>query len=102
MLQKLIIKNFIKQWNFGNYTIKFWDEEILQIGNAEPKFYLTFRQPIPFKLLSKDLSLTFAEAYMEGLIDIQGDYDEIAKIIYLHSSKKYLKKYQNPQHFKQN
>ena len=31
---------------------------------------------------------------MDGLLDIQGDYDEIAKIIYLCTNKKYLKKYQ--------
>ncbi|TLE16677.1 methyltransferase domain-containing protein [Helicobacter apodemus] len=96
MLQKFFIKSFMKQWNFGNYTIKFWDGETVKIGNDKPKFSLILHQPIPFKLLSKDLSLTFAEAYMEGLIDIQGDYDEIARIIYLHSNRKYLKKYQNP------
>ncbi|MBK1971470.1 SAM-dependent methyltransferase [Campylobacter sp. TTU_617] len=91
MLEKKIIKLILSRWNYGDFKVVFWDKEELILGDNQPKFSLILKEKIPFFVLFKDISLVFAQYYMQGKLDIEGDYDEIAKVLYYFSNKKYLK-----------
>ncbi|MBK1991251.1 class I SAM-dependent methyltransferase [Campylobacter sp. 2018MI35] len=91
MLEKKIIKLILSRWNYGDFKVVFWDKEELILGNNQPKFSLILKEKIPFFILFKDISLVFAQYYTQGKLDIEGDYDEIAKVLYYFSNKKYLK-----------
>lgn len=91
MLEKSLIKSIIKKWSYGDFKIVFWDQEEVKVGNNSPKFSLIFKEKIPSSKLFSDVCLVFAEQYMEGKIDIEGDFDELAKIIYFFSNKQHLK-----------
>lgn len=92
MLEKSLIKLILKKWNYGNFRVVFWDKEEIVIGKQPSKFSLIFKEKIPFLKLFSDTSLVFAKHYMEAKLDIEGDYDEIAKILYYFSNQSFLKK----------
>ncbi|MCH5336921.1 MAG: tRNA (adenine(22)-N(1))-methyltransferase TrmK [Campylobacter sp.] len=91
MFEKQIIKFILSKWNYGDFKIVFWDKEEFKLGNEPYKFTLVFKEKIPFLKLFGDTSLVFAEHYMEGKLDIEGDYDELAKILYYFSNKNFLR-----------
>ncbi|TBR81521.1 methyltransferase domain-containing protein [Campylobacter novaezeelandiae] len=91
MLEKKIIKLILSKWDYGDFRIVFWDKEEFILGKNQPKFSLILKEKIPFYVLFKDTSLIFAQYYMQGKLDIEGDYNEIAKVLYYFSNKKYLK-----------
>lgn len=95
MIEKKIIKAILSKWNYGNYKIVFWDKEEFLVGNEPPKLTLTFKEKIPFFKLFGDTSLVFAKHYMEAKLDIEGDYDELAKVLYYFSNKKFLRNKQD-------
>ncbi|MBM0636687.1 cyclopropane-fatty-acyl-phospholipid synthase family protein [Campylobacter sp. VicNov18] len=91
MLEKKLIKFILKKWNYGDFRIVFWDKEEVFIGKKPSKFSLIFKEKIPFLKLFEDTSLVFAKHYMEAKLDIEGDYDEIAKVLYYFSNRRFLK-----------
>lgn len=91
MLEKQMIKFILSKWNYGNFRIVFWDQEEFHAGNQPAKFSLIFKEKIPFLKLFSDTSLVFAKHYMESKLEIEGDYDEIAKVLYYFSNKRFLK-----------
>lgn len=91
MLEKQMIKFILSKWNYGNFRIVFWDQEEFHVGNQPAKFSLIFKEKIPFLKLFSDTSLVFAKHYMESKLEIEGDYDEIAKVLYYLSNKRFLK-----------
>lgn len=92
MLEKKLIKSMLNGVQYGNFKIVFWDKEEFIIGDETPKFALIFKEKVPFSALFEDVSLFFAKNYMQGKLEIEGDYDEIAKVLYHLSNQKYLKK----------
>ncbi|HEB7545015.1 SAM-dependent methyltransferase [Campylobacter coli] len=91
MLEKQMIKFILSKWNYGNFRIVFWDQEEFHVGNQPAKFSLIFKEKIPLLKLFSDTSLVFAKHYMESKLEIEGDYDEIAKVLYYFSNKRFLK-----------
>ncbi|EGK8181625.1 class I SAM-dependent methyltransferase [Campylobacter coli] len=85
------MKFILSKWNYGNFRIVFWDQEEFHVGNQPAKFSLIFKEKIPFLKLFSDTSLVFAKHYMESKLEIEGDYDEIAKVLYYFSNKRFLK-----------
>ncbi|NHM32504.1 class I SAM-dependent methyltransferase [Bacillus sp. C11] len=62
--------------------IIFWDGDKVQYGNGEPQFKLTFHDPIPKGDLIQNPSITFGEAYMDGVIDVEGDLQKLVSSMY--------------------
>ncbi|MCR2102851.1 cyclopropane-fatty-acyl-phospholipid synthase family protein [Campylobacter upsaliensis] len=91
MLEKQMIKFILSKWNYGNFRIVFWDQEEFYVGKQPAKFSLIFKEKIPLLKLSSDTSLVFAKHYMESKLEIEGDYDEITKVLYYFSNKRFLK-----------
>ncbi|PAF46352.1 SAM-dependent methyltransferase [Helicobacter sp. 12S02634-8] len=93
MFAKLLLKLALKKWKIGDYIVKFWDGDTYQNGTATPKFTIKINRPLKWSDLKKDMSLTIAEAYMDGVIDIEGSMDEVARVLYLHTNYKDLHKH---------
>lgn len=91
MIEKFIIKTLLQKWNYGDFQIRFWDGEEISTGSNPPKFTLIFHKKIHLKSLFGDTSLAFATHYMRGDLEIIGDYDEIARVLFRFSNRKYLK-----------
>ncbi|MCR2107124.1 cyclopropane-fatty-acyl-phospholipid synthase family protein [Campylobacter upsaliensis] len=91
MFEKQMIKFILSKWNYGNFRIVFWDQEEFYVGKQPAKFSLIFKEKIPLLKLFSDTSLVFAKHYMESKLEIEGDYDEITKVLYYFSNKRFLK-----------
>ncbi|EMI4815355.1 class I SAM-dependent methyltransferase [Campylobacter upsaliensis] len=91
MLEKQMIKFILSKWNYGNFRIVFWDQEEFYVGKQPAKFSLIFKEKIPLLKLFSDTSLVFAKHYMESKLEIEDDYDEITKVLYYFSNKRFLK-----------
>lgn len=91
MLEKSLIKLMLKKWNYGDFRVVFWDKEEIFIGKKPAQFSLIFKEKIPLLKLFGDTSLVFAKHYMEAKLDIEGDYDELARILYYFSNQSFLK-----------
>ncbi len=58
----------------GSFAFRLWDGTQVSLGAAEPAFTVVIPAPPTFVRLVRDPSpLTFAEAFVEGAIDIEGD-----------------------------
>ncbi|PAF54549.1 SAM-dependent methyltransferase [Helicobacter sp. 13S00482-2] len=95
MFSKMILKRAFKKWNMGDYCVVFWDGDKITNGLNPPKFTIKINRPLKFSDAKKDMSLAIAEAYMNGVIDIEGSMDEIARVLYLHSNYENLHKHDN-------
>ncbi|CBG39286.1 SAM-dependent methyltransferase [Helicobacter mustelae] len=95
MFQKFLIKQVLKKWNFGRYVIEFWDGEQVKIGEGEPDFKITLKKPFGLNAFSQDLSLFFGEAYMDGNIEIEGDFDAISYVMYQFNNHHHLNKHKH-------
>ena len=91
MFEKKLIKKILSKWNYGDFKVIFWDNDELIIGKKPSQFTLIFKEKIPLFNLFNDTSLVFAEHYMESKLDIEGNYDEIARVLYYFSNKHFLK-----------
>ncbi|MGH2266771.1 class I SAM-dependent methyltransferase [Campylobacter taeniopygiae] len=91
MFEKKLIKKILSKWNYGDFKVIFWDNEELIIGKKPSQFTLIFKEKIPLFDLFNDTSLVFAKHYMESKLDIEGNYDEIARVLYYFSNKHFLK-----------
>lgn len=77
----MVIKNFLKFYpieSFGeSFKITFKDEgkieEEIKVGDEDPTFVLTLNDSIDKKELLKHPSLTLGEAYMDKVIEVEGD-----------------------------
>ncbi|WP_104761506.1 cyclopropane fatty acid synthase [Helicobacter cetorum] len=95
MISKFLLKNMFKQWKNGDYQVIFWDNSIYRNGEHSPKFTLKINRPLKFSDIKKDMSLTIAEAYMDGIIDIEGSIDEVMYSLYLQTKYEHLHKHDN-------
>lgn len=58
----------------GSLAIRFWNGETVELGAGSPRATVVFRAPGPFRELAlfRD-PLRLAEAYIHGLVDVEGD-----------------------------
>jgi cyclopropane-fatty-acyl-phospholipid synthase len=56
------------------FAFRLWDGTLVEVGHGAPVCTAVIREPATFIRLIRDPSpLNFAEAYVEGAIDIEGD-----------------------------
>ncbi|WP_251553676.1 SAM-dependent methyltransferase [Neobacillus muris] len=91
MIDKLFYKTLMKKTFSDPVQITFWDGETVQYGDGEPRFKLIFHDVLSKSLLIQDPSMAFGEAYMNGIIEVEGSIKEIAASIY-RSSEGFLGK----------
>lgn len=72
-MSKIFIKSLLNQIKNVSFIVTFWDGDIIHVGEGEPDFKITIKEPINEKDLITSTSLALGEAYMDGKIDIDGD-----------------------------
>ena len=55
------------------FAVTFWDGATRQYGSGAPQFRLILRDPALLDRMQEDAEIGFGDAYMDGLIDVEGD-----------------------------
>lgn len=79
-MQKQIIHVFFKKVKKHNFSVKYWDEEVVNYGNGDPDMKIVFNKPLSNSCDFSDPMLAIGEAYMNDIIDFHGDFDEVIGI----------------------
>lgn len=82
LIDKLFYKTLLKNTFSDPMEVTFWDGEKVQQGEGTPKFSLIFHDVIPKAELMQNASVAFGEAYMNGIIEIEGSIKEVIASIY--------------------
>jgi cyclopropane-fatty-acyl-phospholipid synthase len=78
MFYKTLLKN-----TFSNpVEITFWDGETIQYGEGKPQFKLIFHDIISKNELIQNPSIAFGEAFMDGIIEVEGNLKEVVTSMY--------------------
>lgn len=59
------------------FAVTDWEGETTRYGDGSPRFTLTIHAPEVIDSLLRDPQMGFAEAYMDGTIDVQGDLADV-------------------------
>ncbi|PKM81774.1 MAG: SAM-dependent methyltransferase [Firmicutes bacterium HGW-Firmicutes-13] len=82
-MQKKLLKSLFKKFKKGGFKVVYWDGEENNYGSEEPKVKILFRRPLPAGLNLDDPVMAFGEAYMDEILDFEGNIEEIFRIIEL-------------------
>ncbi|QDR79390.1 SAM-dependent methyltransferase [Sporomusa termitida] len=85
MLKKIALKLLLHKWKRGGFNVVFWDGEQESYGDEAPAFTITFKQEPPLRIGSDDAVLLLGEAYMDGILEIEGSMDEVLRVVFLNS-----------------
>ncbi len=70
-----ILRLLFKEYK-GSFTIKLWDKSLIEIGNGAPEFKLSILSPhLLHDLVLVQDPVRLAEAYFDGEIDVEGDFN---------------------------
>ena len=73
-LDKIFIKTFLNNFEEEDFTVKLWDGEEVKLGQHSSKFKVTFNEPLKKNELLKSTSLALGEAYVDGKLEVEGDF----------------------------
>ena len=73
-LDKIFIKTFLNNFEEEDFTVKLWDGEEVKLGKDSSKFKVTFNEPLKKNELLKSTSLALGEAYVDGKLEVEGDF----------------------------
>lgn len=82
MLDKIFYKTLLKNTFSNPFEVTYWDGETVQYGEGEPQFKLIFHDIISKGELIQNPSIAFGEAYMDGVIEVEGNLKEAIASIY--------------------
>ncbi len=82
-MQKKILHNFMKNIQQPAFSVKYWDGEEENYGDGNAYLKIIFNKPLPSFFDLSDPMLALGEAYMDDIIDFEGDFDVVMKMIKL-------------------
>ena len=85
---KIFLKSFLHTFKDESFCVKFWDDDEVKVGENEPLFKIILKKPIPKKDILKSTTLAFGEAYMNGDLEVEGDF-----LLMLNTVLKYKEKF---------
>ncbi|MCL6611089.1 MAG: cyclopropane-fatty-acyl-phospholipid synthase family protein [Peptococcaceae bacterium] len=80
-MKKRILKAFFKDFSGVDFQVRFWDGETVSYGTGDPVMKIIFNREVPAGFGLKDPVLSFGEAYVDGIIDFEGDLEEVIRIV---------------------
>lgn len=80
-MQKAIYDEIFKRVADGVLVIDFWDGTSKQYGQGKPNFKLKLNKPISAAAFIADPITELGEAYMDGVIEVNGNLDELLQWI---------------------
>ena len=87
-VDKIFLKSFLHTFKDESFCVKFWDGDEVKVGENEPLFKIILKKPIPNKDILKSTTLAFGEAYMNGDLEVEGDF-----LLMLNTVLKYKEKF---------
>lgn len=87
-VDKIFIKSFLHTFKDESFCVKFWDGDEVKVGENEPLFKIILKKPIPKKDILASTTLAFGEAYMNGDLEVEGDF-----LLMLNTVLKYKEKF---------
>ena len=81
-IDKKIYKSLLSTLFSNPCTIRFWDGEEINYGKGQSKFTIIFNKPLPISTIVTSPSLTLGEAYMNKVIEIEGEIKDVIESIY--------------------
>lgn len=73
-VDKIFIKSFLHTFKDESFCVKFWDGDEVKVGENEPLFKIILKKTIPKKDILTSTTLAFGEAYMNGDLEVEGDF----------------------------
>ena len=62
------------------FEVRFWDKESERFGMGDPSFAIYFKQEKSIKSIFAKGSMGFAEEYVAGNIDVDGDFQQLIRL----------------------
>ena len=87
-VDKIFLKSFLHTFKDESFCVKFWDDDEVKVGENEPLFKIILKKPIPKKDILTSTTLAFGEAYMNGDLEVEGDF-----LLMLNTVLKYKEKF---------
>lgn len=76
------IDRLFKKMQYGSLTIKYWDGEEITYGPAvDDGVRIIFHKNMPVKINLLDPMMAFGEAYMDGVFDVEGCWEDLMQVI---------------------
>jgi len=81
-MEKKLFHNFFQLMQKSSFEVRYWDGTEKKYGQEKPNFKIIFHDKIPETKLLQDISIAFGEAYMDGVIDFDGNFQQIIEAAY--------------------
>lgn len=78
----MFFKKFLQGVFSDTVVVKYWDGSEEKYGDGDIKFKVCMNKPISEKDILRDPFLTLGEAYMDGVLDFEGNIREILESVY--------------------
>ncbi len=80
-LEKMLIKKLLKQVDQVPFSVRFKDGEEMKVGEGESKFLVKVNGSLDKAAIMRSTSLALGEAYMDNILDVEGDLFEALNIV---------------------
>lgn len=86
MLEKALLDKKLRRIEYGGMAVTYWDGTTKVYGkHKKPVLHLTITDKKVVRAMSKNPSLGFGEAYMDGSLQIEGPIDQLVELAYLNA-----------------
>ena len=86
-VDKIFIKSFLHTFKDESFCVKFWDGDEVKVGENDPLFKIILKKPIPKKDILTSTTLAFGEAYMNGDLEVEGDFSLMLNTVLKYKDK---------------
>lgn len=80
-LEKQVVKTLFKKMKNGGLRVRYWDGEEAVYGDTLPQVTLIFNRPPTTLLHFDDPAMAFGEAYMDGVWDYEGNFENLLLLL---------------------
>lgn len=81
MIEKRLLEAIFKRTTRGSFSVTYWDGTTTTYGKGPVYFRLTIKRPSVVRSIIKNMTLGFGESYMSDLIEIDGDPENIGRLV---------------------
>ena len=85
-MKKQVFQQFFKGLKGTSFQVIYWDRSTEIFGEGIAKFKLIFQEQVSLVKFIKEPVLSFSEGYMNGLIDIEGELEDVIQAANLNQS----------------
>lgn len=76
-MEKAVISRIFQQMNSRPFSVRYWDGSAEFFGKGKPEFTIQLQDKISKQKILYDISLALGEAYMDGIININGRIQDV-------------------------